>query len=209
MLNKRSLWSRLTCWRQRSPSHKTRHRLTVWPCLLWDLSLCAGRSKRSPHAAALIIVRDEMEETENLRPWLNPAVTQHTRRDVWLDSLNYSHRRSLAALNHDRFLSSCGLRAPLLTHTHTHLWHSSSKIVLRDDSQRFSAAWYALVDSLKEIPLVAQLHTLLLWSISNGKSPEECSLPAAHTQDWSERSECHQKAHFPPGTREKTCKCRV
>lgn len=89
-----------------------------------------------------------MEETKTPRPWLNPAITQHARRDVWLDSLNYSHHRSLTAPTNDRFLSSSQRRA--IRPTYMHLWHFSSKIVRRDDSQRSRSFEMCLSTHLKK-----------------------------------------------------------
>lgn len=126
--------------------------------------------KGPTHTAALIITGDETEETKNPRPWLNPAITQHARRDVWLDSLNYSHHGSHTALDNDRSLSSSERRA--IRPAHTHLW--CSKIVQRDGSQR--SQWFEMYSSYHLIKrdstrsTTPHLTTVITfkWKISRG-----------------------------------------
>lgn len=100
---------------------------------------------------------------KNPRLGLNPAITQHARRDVWLDSLNYSHQRSLSAPSTDRSLSSSECTAI------SFIYGTLSSTILYTSRLKC----YCVIKT--EIPLAAQLHTSLLWSLSNGKkSPEEC-----------------------------------
>ena len=77
---------------------------------------------------------------KNPRLGLNPAITQRARRDVWLDSFNYSHHRSLtdpSPLHNDRFLSSFGEQSNKALHTCTFdiLLFKKNKVQL-DGSQR-------------------------------------------------------------------------
>lgn len=153
---------------------------------------------------------------KNPRLGLNPAITQHARRDVWLDSLNYSHRRSLTALNNDRFLSSSAIRLKDM-----HLWlflmflksyntmihgdHSCLKCTLviislkKFHSQHNSTPHYCDHFQMENLPRNAVY---------------DCTLPAAHTRDWSDRRRMPSQELFPLfplGTREKhvnvECKC--
>lgn len=184
------LFSLPTCWKQSSPSCNTDYRyftllvvyercvLSQWRCFLWDsvLSLTCTVDPKGPTHRCINHHWGWERGNKNPRLGLNPAITQHARRDVWLDSLNYSHHGSLTALNNDRFLSSLERRAIRLTHMH--LWHIALKLynvmVHRD-------VWNELHLSHLKKKLTAQLHTSLLWSLSNGKSPEECRVrvPAA------------------------------
>lgn len=124
MLNKRNLFSHLTCWKQGSISCNSQTRLSQWRCFLWDSAwfLLCRLIQKVPSRCCINHHRGWDGGNKSPRPWLNPAITQHARRDVWLDSHNYSHHRSLTAPNNDRLLSSSERRV-IRRPACVHLWH--------------------------------------------------------------------------------------
>lgn len=127
---------------------------------------------------------------KNPRFGLNPAITQHAGRDVWLDSLNYGHHRSLTALNNDRFLSSLEWRAIRLTYMY--LWHFALKLysvmVHRDHS---CLKCTSVLISLKKFHSQhnSTPHYCDHFQMENlpRNAVYNCMLPTAHTRDWSDR----------------------
>lgn len=123
---------------------------------------------------------------KNLCLGLNPAITQHTGRDVLLHSFHYSHHSSLTALNSDRFLSFYEWRAISLVP----LTYCSESKVFDDSSHSSSPKQNKLKikNFCCKIPSTPYCCDHFQMENLQRNAAFNCTLPAAHTGDWPDRN---------------------